>query len=378
MGLKWISDMILAKIEKPFMETQHLTYFKIQNFKRFDSLEVKNIGQFNLIVGDNNVGKTSLLEALLFDESPKNVLQGFLFSLSIRKLISVEFDKKLIIGNLWGHVFKNVQKPISIEFDKEKWFFEFINDFDKEDLKYLDSLSQTQYAIAGLPESYIRITDTNQDRYLVPAEARAVYQQTFFPKKRFNIVPVYKFYDDDLVDLFSEPSKDKETRKRIISGLQKIITGLEDVRLTTLNGNTQISLDIEGEKQSLPLARFGDGAIKTFRLLLEVIAATGKRLMIDEIETGLHWTRQKGFWQIIIQLCKEHQVQLFATTHSLECQQNFAAALEEESMKEFRQEVRNISMIETAKGEVETVTFDFEQFKYALEIGYNTRGGVNE
>ncbi|MCX7999370.1 MAG: AAA family ATPase, partial [Leptospiraceae bacterium] len=46
---------------------EHITYFKIENFKRFESLEVENIGQFNLIVGDNNVGKSSLLEALLFE-----------------------------------------------------------------------------------------------------------------------------------------------------------------------------------------------------------------------------------------------------------------------------------------------------------------------
>ena len=42
---------------------QHLTYFKVENFKRFDSLELTDIGQFNLVVGDNNVGKTSLLES---------------------------------------------------------------------------------------------------------------------------------------------------------------------------------------------------------------------------------------------------------------------------------------------------------------------------
>ncbi len=33
------------------MEKQYLTYFKIENFKRFDSFEMSNLGQFNLIVG---------------------------------------------------------------------------------------------------------------------------------------------------------------------------------------------------------------------------------------------------------------------------------------------------------------------------------------
>jgi len=31
------------------MEKQHLTYFKIENVKRFDSFEMSNLGQFNLI-----------------------------------------------------------------------------------------------------------------------------------------------------------------------------------------------------------------------------------------------------------------------------------------------------------------------------------------
>ncbi|MDP5170014.1 MAG: AAA family ATPase [Bacteroidia bacterium] len=49
---------------------QHISSFKLTNFKQFKSLALDNIGQFNLIVGDNNVGKTSLLEALLVHYDP--------------------------------------------------------------------------------------------------------------------------------------------------------------------------------------------------------------------------------------------------------------------------------------------------------------------
>ena len=38
----------------------------IENFKCFEHLELSDLGQFNLITGKNNVGKSSLLEALLF------------------------------------------------------------------------------------------------------------------------------------------------------------------------------------------------------------------------------------------------------------------------------------------------------------------------
>ena len=53
------------------MEETHISQLRIQGFKKFDDLEVENIGQFNLIIGDNNVGKTSLLEALLAETSNK-------------------------------------------------------------------------------------------------------------------------------------------------------------------------------------------------------------------------------------------------------------------------------------------------------------------
>ena len=68
------------------MENNHLTYFKVENFKKFDSLEVNDIGQFNLIVGDNNVGKTCLLEALLFDEDEKQLISNFWIGLTKRGL----------------------------------------------------------------------------------------------------------------------------------------------------------------------------------------------------------------------------------------------------------------------------------------------------
>jgi AAA15 family ATPase/GTPase len=47
------------------MESNHLKSFEVSGFKKFTDLKVENIGQFNLIIGDNNVGKTTLLESLL-------------------------------------------------------------------------------------------------------------------------------------------------------------------------------------------------------------------------------------------------------------------------------------------------------------------------
>ncbi len=72
------------------MNEKHLTYFKVENFKSF---EMNNIGQFNLLLGDNNVGKTSVLEALLFDE--ENILDNY-----ITHLRNILYSKELMTATM--------------------------------------------------------------------------------------------------------------------------------------------------------------------------------------------------------------------------------------------------------------------------------------
>ncbi len=63
------------------MKSKHLTYFKVEGFKLFKSVELHNIAHINIIIGDNNTGKISLLEALLFN---KNISQ---FNISLAKVL---------------------------------------------------------------------------------------------------------------------------------------------------------------------------------------------------------------------------------------------------------------------------------------------------
>jgi len=70
---------------------EHLKDFRVKNFKRFKDFELNDIGDFNIIVGDNNVGKSTLLEALLFDG---NMDIFFLRLLQILKEKNIYFKEK--------------------------------------------------------------------------------------------------------------------------------------------------------------------------------------------------------------------------------------------------------------------------------------------
>ena len=49
-----------------------------------------------------------------------------------------------------------------------------------------------------------------------------------------------------------------------------------------------------------------------------------KILFIDEIENGIHYSLFDEFWEIVLALSKDRNIQVFATTHSKECIESYS------------------------------------------------------
>lgn len=67
-----------------------------------------------------------------------------------------------------------------------------------------------------------------------------------------------------------------------------------------------------------PLASFGDGMRRLVALVLAIVAARGGVLLVDEIETSLHTHMLTGAFEQLAAMAAQYDVQVFATTHSLE------------------------------------------------------------
>jgi predicted ATP-dependent endonuclease of OLD family len=50
-------------------------------------------------------------------------------------------------------------------------------------------------------------------------------------------------------------------------------------------------------------------------------------LLIDEVDTGLYYRTQTDMWRLLLDTAKRLNVQVFATTHSLDCVRAFQEAL---------------------------------------------------
>ncbi len=109
------------------MNDNNITRFEVRNFKKFDHLVVEDIGQVNLITGDNNVGKTTLLEALLFSENESKWIKYLHQTLDNRNLIFHLEDVRSIspqfpADNYLQFIFGDLKNPLlnDIQFQSGK------------------------------------------------------------------------------------------------------------------------------------------------------------------------------------------------------------------------------------------------------------------
>ncbi|AUD03739.1 AAA family ATPase [Spirosoma pollinicola] len=360
------------------MEKQHLTYFKIENFKRFDSFEMSNLGQFNLIVGDNNVGKTSVLEALTFDEDINRLAHAYLSMAVTRHKHNFAdgLNKESIQAtDFWSYFFKRISEPINVQINQNEKYS--ISILAQNNLSEIDKVFIRNNIVSNLSNKWLKLNSTingNESFNITGA---------YFENLNLNIDHYTPFveananYTNSLVDFFYEYfNSNKEARKELERNSKMFISDIEEIRVHKFRANQEVlSLTLFDNNGIFPITRYGDGTVKVLRILMEISITKNRRLMVDEIGSGIHFTRLKGYWQIIIQLCAKYNVQLFATTHSLECQQAFVEALEDSEMQQYQADARNITLLENKQGDVKAFTYTFEEFEFSLANGINTRGG---
>jgi len=116
------------------------------------------------------------------------------------------------------------------------------------------------------------------------------------------------------------------SKKFAVNALRILVDDLVDVNIApTARSSSQILIDRVERNETL--ASLGAGS---YRMLTigAVLAATRKGIVtIDEIDTGLHYSRMADMWKMVIGAARDLDVQVFATTHSLDCLNSLEKAL---------------------------------------------------
>lgn len=359
-----------------FNPNGHITHIIINNFRQFENLTIENIGQFNLIVGDNNVGKTSLLEALLFVNDPEVYYTNLAFAYIARN------NSNLIRNND-----SNIEHyDIPIEFIND--FFRFNDTKNGINFILFENRQQWKFSFqTPSKEDIIRDFDIktgiNEKEFIsmnIDKNCISVHELSTIIKKidpydiiKMQLIPFGKGFDKTLArSYFKNIDNDRSKRTTLLEAMKVFIPNIDRITADTSSGI--INIEETNKNDAYPIHQYGEGANKLFRILVQLSLLKDKKLLIDEIDAGIHFSHFKRFWEIIIKVAKENNVQLFVTTHNIECIEYF------KDIVEYNEEYQSLSKVITLrklpqKDEIKAYTYNFNEFDHQIDNDFEIRGG---
>jgi AAA15 family ATPase/GTPase len=314
----------------------------IKNFRLFNALEIERLGRVNLIVGQNNAGKTALLEALAVYASHAafSVLKKSVFARQEyweSGAASEDSDSELNVleKHPYRYLFYNYNFPQPGEEGIE------IGPVEAKPERLKLSVSTTPYSyqlnsvVIQLPA--LKLEKNADTRYIVlvnpPSKEHFVSQGASLKEINTQFVATQAMDAGEMEALwdyiFLTPLEAFVTQG--VQLLDNRIQRIGLIRHILKQGNVNrlqiIPIVVRGNER-LPLKNLGEGMTRVFQIILSLVNARDGFLLIDEFENGLHYSVQPKVWELIFKLAQELNVQVFATTHSHDCVAGFHAAWE--------------------------------------------------
>lgn len=358
------------------------TSFSIENFRLFDQLTVEPLARVNLIAGENNAGKTALLEALClhgFPDHPElaqflSVLRGLpggepgefysdLFH-KYRPNTTINLD----VQGDWrgGHrtltiwrqpragftVPLGIMPPSLAQTSRMVFDDELVFGYCDEGTMTLSAKAwaQPSQQAGGAFEMQTHVSD-NGARW-TPALLMGVAGQVG---------------DPDVAAAFGRAAREGHL-PLVVEAVRVLEPRLREL-LAVPNelGTSLIYADI-GEDRKMPLAVMGSGINRMLNITLGFLRAQKAVILIDEIENGLHYSLLTDVWRTLYDLSSRFNVQVFVTTHSYEC---IVAA--NNAFTELESDELHLHRLYRRDGSVKAVTYSKEALDTNIEYFWELR-----
>jgi AAA domain, putative AbiEii toxin, Type IV TA system len=94
-------------------------------------------------------------------------------------------------------------------------------------------------------------------------------------------------------------------------------------------GVPMVYADLPAVPRKIPLSLVSAGVYRLFTFILAVTTFKDGVVLIDEIESGIHFKQYPTVWKTLYDLAVHHNTQLFVTTHSDECLQGVSSVMKD-------------------------------------------------
>jgi AAA15 family ATPase/GTPase len=321
---------------------------EINGFRSFKNLVLSNLSKINIIVGQNNSGKTSLLESIELGCNPLNLGQLVTTSLSrdranrsrytrleyISWLFPTEkrhgnetirepIDIMVKTGNVYSRykvsckgtkVIENVSEITTI-YNEDTDTIENLEDKKTVEVPGLELILSHQISSKNIfenaPIEQLNLTITRNSRFSLRNDP----SKELMPTRM--VTPTDHRYLPLSARFLSEVilAGDKPKILELLKLFDEDIEGFELINIEEYETVPYINHRLLGYA---PVSVFGDGLRRALTLASALVRAENGVLFLDEIETAFHAKILEKIFSWLIGACHELNVQLFATTHSLE------------------------------------------------------------
>lgn len=328
-----------------------LNSLEIRNYRNLKHLKIDKLGRVNLIVGKNNTGKSSVLEAVSiwalegkfdwvfkllqkrkehFEDEELTLYEQF------KTLSNLFFQRKAIFSQEEAIRITSPEKNLTIRFERY---------IDANDFGNIPDTPKGLSEVLGKVYSYRKEVDADIQGAKLGLECKINNKIKFKPFTKENIAEFMADSESEFetlpkVLLVSANSMDEELvadlwRKTQLTDLEEeVVNGLkildEDIQRISFQRHEDIEYVIcrvKGYANPIPLRSMGDGINRILTIILAMVNCENGYLLIDEFENGLHYSVQEKLWEIIFHLAERLNIQVFATTHSYDCIDAFSEVL---------------------------------------------------
>lgn len=349
----------------------HLKSLQIKNFRALQDFQVSKLGRINLIVGKNNSGKSSVLEALrIYAGHAQHALLEELAQSHDEKWrqnrAQFETEDDLPFKSFFsGRKFPETEgqgieigdgtskNSVKIEYALYLEEHSFEQDVDgddiirtrrkrifKNDLAALEALQEDNDNTVD-ETIMIQVNDENPSRlrFDEPRRNRMFFATT--RAKPCSFIPTQMISIDELADEWDKIGL-TDAQEFVKNALRIVSADFEDILFISTNDGSIFQrsssrsaiVKLKGETEPVPLNSMGDGILRVLQLFLKLFAAKGGFLLVDEFENGLHYSVQARVWELVFDLAEQLDIQVFATTHSWDCIESFAKVAVEKTATE--------------------------------------------
>lgn len=314
-----------------------LRNIKINTFRGISNLKVDALSHVNLIVGDNNCGKTSILEAIQLLRVPEDVNNVFRVSRirdsyigfsrmpifdSFVNMLNGEQDKVLSVSCEYENDSNGTPKTASVSINgtMKRIMFD-INELKKE--------GKSVYR-----EQMLELDDNEIDEFVGDLVSESTFGKEVKPIKinRFTNVTGRAVETQELMKIqylspishvtnysFNRIIKNEKYKEICIRMLKMFDENIDDLLYLKMESSYRPIEYVKNQVIGLmPLSTYGDGIKKVLSIANAIAQAADGVLLIDEIETAIHSKYYDEIFHFIIKAAVQYNVQLFITTHSIE------------------------------------------------------------